>query len=804
MENENNTSNDIRAIKETIERMSQEIARQGERLYRLEEGAHRQTASDLFIKSVSEEKMQPVNVSSLPPLPPPPPPLAGVKHGEHVFSESVLNEKTVSESAHPSPKADTRDFEEKMGVTWFSRIGMVALIVGASYFLKYAFDNNWIGPTGRVLIGIVAGLAIIALGGKLIKKYFAYGQLIMGGGISILYLSLYSALNFYHLITPSVAFAFMALVTTIGAILSVRYNALPLMIFSTLGGFVTPMLVSTGTNQQIALFSYILLLDLAVFGVSFFKRWHAVQFLGFLGTLFMFSGWMNEFYTAPQIGSTFLFATLFFFVYSVSALAYNLVRKEISVGGEQALALLSGVVYFATSYEILNDKYHAFMGFFALLLAIYYFLWANICKKATPKDALLYNFLAFLSVGFITLAIPIQFKSNVITLSWFVEAVLLTYAGISSKNYILKQFAVVVTVLPIARLLFLDYDMARTGTALLNERFFTYLFGVVALFLIGYLWRQDTESNDSKKLAVIAIVAANFFALMAGSLEISYYYENARSVISSKTMWVQDIQLSKTYGNNQALQTLQIFNIKEGIALSFYWLLYAIILLTIGISGKLKHLRLFGFILLVGALFKFTVADAWRVGDLQILERFGVYGFIIGILYGAAYVWSKFEENPTQAKKLVAVFAVFANLFTLYAGSMEISYYYNDFVKVENAKISQNYQNNYAGGGGSQNYNATAEYKQIEKLNNKESVTLSIFWIFYAVFLLTLGIIKKARYIRLFGLFLLSFAIIKLFIYDLWGLGTLYRIISSMTLGVVLLSVSYAYQRFKDQIKTII
>lgn len=803
MENENNTSNDLREIKETLARMSQEIARQGERLYRLEEGGHRQTAPDVFIKSEREEKKQSINVIPPPPPPPPPPSLVSVKQGEHIFSEAVLNEKTVSGSVPSSSKSDTRDFEEKMGVTWFSRIGMVALVLGASFFLKYAFDNNWVGPTGRVLIGIVAGIAIIALGGKLIKKYFAYGQLIMGGGISVLYLSLYSALNFYHLISPSVAFAFMALVTVAGALLSVRYNALPLMIFSTLGGFVTPVLVSTGTNQQVALFSYILLLDLAVFGVSFFKRWRAVQFLGFLGTLILFSGWMSDFYTVSQIWSTFLFATLFFLVYSVSALVYNLARKEISTGGEQALALLSGIVYFATSYGILNDKYHAFMGFFALLLAIYYFLWANVCKSITPKDSLLYNFLAFLSVGFVTLAIPIQFKSNVITLSWFVEAVLLTYAGISSKNYILKQFAVAVTVLPIARLLFVDYDMARTGTVLLNERFFTYLFGIIALFLIGYLWRQDTESDDSKKLAIIAIVTANFFALMAGSLEISYYYENARAVINSKTIWVQDVQLSQIYENDKAFQSLRIFDIKEGVALSFYWLLYAIILLTIGISGKLKHLRLFGFILLIGALFKFTVVDVWRVGDLQILERFGVYGFTIGVLYGASYLWNKYEENPAQAKKLVAAFAIFANLFTLYAGSMEISYYYNDFVKAENEKISLNYQNNHAGGG-SQNYNPSAEYEQIEKLNNKKSVTLSVFWILYAVLLLILGIIKKAKYIRLFGLFLLSFAILKLFMYDLWGLGTLYRIISSMTLGIVLLAVSYAYQRFKDQIKTII
>jgi uncharacterized membrane protein len=458
-------------------------------------------------------------------------------------------------------------------------------------------------------------------------------------------------------------------------------------------------------------------------------------------------------------------------------------HKEESTGMEQTLALLAGIVYFATSYGLLDSKYHAYMGFFALILAIYYFVWANILKAFTPKDSLLYNFLAFLSLGFITLAIPIQFKSNIITLCWFTEAVLLTYAAIESKNHFLKQLALVVTMLPVARLLLIDFEIAKTGTPILNERFFTYLFGIVALYLIAYLWKQDTEKGESGTLAKTATLAANFFTLMMGSLEISYHYAQIKS-------------------SPALAPVFNVLDAKEGVTLSFYWLLYAVITLAIGIFAKFHHLRLFGYILLIIALVKFTFADLWRVDDLQIIERVGIYVFIIAVLYGAAYLWSKYEEDVIEGKKLVAAFAVCANLFTLYVGSMEISYHYNDLIKAENTKISENYQNQYAGG--SQVYTATAEYKQIEKLNNKESVTLSIYWILYAILLLAVGIIKKARYIRLGGLFLLSFAIVKLFIYDLWGLGTLYRIISSMTLGVVLLAVSYAYQRFKDQIKTII
>ncbi|MFA5831531.1 MAG: DUF2339 domain-containing protein [Candidatus Paceibacterota bacterium] len=796
MEHENNSSGDIREIKETLARIAETIAKQDERLSRLEH-SEKIAVEPMFETYGRAEK------HGLPPPPPPPPPPATVRPldlGELSFRGNDENEREKPEPV--SVNEDHRDFEEKMGVTWFSRIGMVALVLGASFFLKYAFDNNWIGPTGRVMIGIVAGFVLLGLGEKFIKKYFDYGQLLTGGGISVLYLSLYAALNFYHLISPSVAFAFMALVTAAGALLSVRYNALPLMIFSAIGGFVTPSLVSTGTNQQVALLSYILLLDIAIFGVSFFKRWHAVQFLGFIGTFFIFGGWMNSFYTVSQIWSTFIFATLFFFVYSFTALAYNITWKEESTGAEQMLALFAGIVYFATSYGILNEQYHAYMGFFALSLAIYYFLWANVCKSITPKDSMLYNFLAFLSVGFITLAISIQFKSNVITLCWFVEAVLLTYAGIESKNYLIKQAAVFVTALPIVRLLVIDYDIATTGTFLLNERFFTYLFGIVSLYLLAYLWKQDRESGESKTLAIIATLAANFFTLMAGSLEIAYYYRNAISAVQNNMAWFQDIKLSNEAGNGIAVHDMTMLKIHEGIVLSFYWILYAMALLSVGIFRKLRHLRLSGYVLLMVALLKFTVADVWRIGELPISERIGIYVFIIVVLYGVSYVWSKYTEDTIQAKKLVAAFAIFANLFTLYAGGKEISYHYGKLIDAEQTKISQNYGNNNSGG--SQLYNSDAEYKQIDRLYNRQSVAFSIFWILYAVLLLVVGIVKKARYVRLGGLFLLSFAILKLFMYDLWGLGTLYRIISSMTLGVVLLSVSYAYQKFKDQIKTII
>jgi uncharacterized membrane protein len=546
-----------------------------------------------------------------------------------------------------------------VGITWFSRIGMVALVLGVSFFLKYAFDNGWIGETGRVMIGIVIGITLLSLGEKFIRKYFGYGQILTGGGIVVLYLSLFSAFNFYHLIEAPTAFVFMVLVTVVGVLLSVRYNALTLMVTSIVGGFATPMMASTGTNQQVSLFSYILLLDLAVLGVSFFKRWHEIHFIGAIGTILLFSGWYGSFYTAAQLWSTFFFLTLFFLVYSLSALIYNLYKKEKSTGTEQILTLLAGFIYFAVSYGMLNEDYHAFMGFFALIMAVYYFLWAYLVRALTPLDDKLYGFLAVLSTGFITLAIGIQFEQNIITIGWLIEAMVLAYTGVATKNKLVKGVAITVSVLAMVRMLFIDSSLARDAMALFNERFFTYLFGVISLYIMGWIWKTYTTE----------------------------------------------------------------------------------------------------------------------------------------------------PKDEAEAKKLATVFLVLANFFTLFAGSLEITTYYDN--QIQNARITldQNVPGNVGNRFGYQNeYNAQYQdiYKNQTQLENKSSISLSIFWIIYAIILLLVGVVLRSRGVRMGGLILLLFAILKLFFYDLWSLGTLYRIISSMTLGVVLLSVSYAYQKYKDKIKEII
>lgn len=563
-------------------------------------------------------------------------------------------------------KSSSDSLEENIGGKLFMKIGMAALFLGISFFLKYAFDNNWIGETGRVMIGIFIGLIMLSIGEKTIRKYVNYGQMITGGGIAVLYLSIFSAYNFYHLIGSGGAFFAMIIVTGIGIALSLRYDALALMMAAILGGFLTPIMASSGENNQIGLLLYVVLLDLAILTVSIFKKWRAVNVAGFVGTIILFSAWAEKYYTKYDLSTTMLFLTIFFLIYSISSLIYNLVQKEKSTGFEQMLTLFSGVVYFSSSYGILDDRYHTFMGFFAIVLAIYYFLWAYLVRTITPEDENLHGFLAFLTVGFVTIAIPIQFKQNVITIAWAIEAALLLIIGTKLRRNAIIFFAITVFGFSILRYLFIDISSyGQVIGVIFNKAFFTAVAIIIAAYLMSYVAAAFADSDEKsavnrKVLIAMFVIVANLVTIFAISREIMTSYER---------------QISQIYkSQNQSLPN----------------------------------------------------------------------GY-----YGSASYGNKYDD------------------------------YYS----------SSSYKNQQA---------------QIVKLQNKSSITLSIFWLVYAIILLTIGVVGKYKGVRVGGLALLILAILKLFFVDLWSLGTLYRIISSISLGVVLMAISFVYQKYKDAIKEII
>lgn len=208
----------------------------------------------------------------------------------------------------PAPQA----FETRMGLTWINRIGVVTLVLGVAFFFKYAVDNQWIGETGRVALGVLAGLVALFIGDRVWhrqQKVFAQG--ITGLGIALLYLSFYAGFGFYHFLPQSLAFLLMVLTTAAAAALAIRYEAQAIAALGLLGGYATPVLLSTGVDHPWIFFGYISLLDIGALVIARVRKWLPLTVLAFVATGILYASWYGEWFKPEKQ----LVATIFVFVF---------------------------------------------------------------------------------------------------------------------------------------------------------------------------------------------------------------------------------------------------------------------------------------------------------------------------------------------------------------------------------------------------------------------------------------------------------------------------------------------------------
>ena len=219
--------------------------------------------------------------------------------------------------------------ESTIGGNVLNKIGMVAILLGMSYFLKYAIENQWIGETGRVIIGILAGLGFLGWGEVLHRRrYRGYSITVLGGGIAILYFSIFAAFNFYSLLSQFPALCIMVLITTTAVMISVRHDSMTIAVFATVGGFLTPALLSSGKDNQVGLFCYIALLDLGVLSLAYFKNWRGLSLISFFFTHLVSFAWSLSFYDESKLWQTECFLTLFFLIFAVTSLLYSFTHKQ--------------------------------------------------------------------------------------------------------------------------------------------------------------------------------------------------------------------------------------------------------------------------------------------------------------------------------------------------------------------------------------------------------------------------------------------------------------------------------------------
>lgn len=216
-------------------------------------------------------------------------------------------------AARQVPAATPHDsLEARIGSRWMLYVGVATLVLGVGFFVKYAFENQWVNETARVLVGALCGALLVAAGLRFVKAgYVAYGRMLAGGGFAVLYLSVYAAFNFYSLIGPLAAFGLLFAVSAAAGLLADRQNALGLALMAVGGGFLTPFVIGGGVDRQVALFTYDAVLVLLTLWLAGRHAWPELNLLSFVLTGATLCAWAIEFYRPSKYLTTELFLTAF-------------------------------------------------------------------------------------------------------------------------------------------------------------------------------------------------------------------------------------------------------------------------------------------------------------------------------------------------------------------------------------------------------------------------------------------------------------------------------------------------------------
>jgi uncharacterized membrane protein len=507
----------------------------------------------------------------------------------------------------PAPPA--LNFEALVAGRWLNYVGILALLFAVTFFLKYAFDNNWVGPQGRVGIGILLGAALYPWSQSLLNKGYEYfSEGIAALGAATLYLSLWAGWHYYLIFSQSVAFALMIVVTVATFVVAVGRNSERVALLAQIGGLITPLLVSTGENHEVGLFTYLAILGAAVLGLAWVRAWRWLLPLQFGATLVFFWGWYSDFYNRTELGTTILYATIFFLLFA----AIPLVRSWREGGPSEpeiGIVVINAAAYLIALHEMLWPQYRWSLTIAVLALAAAHAGAERLLpagRQAQTRVArILYGGLA---LTFATLAIPIRCDGKWITLAWAVEGVVLIWSGLSIKFPIMRWAGLLLFVVVTARLAVASIP---ANTFMVNARFATFAIAVACFFAACYFASESglEMGAEEKAMYLVTAIAGNVLLVAAFSLEVWDVFGRMPS-----------LGIDREHA--------------QQLALSALWLVYALALLAIGTWKKSAVIRWQGLTLLGVVIVKVFVFD------LSFLEKF--YRIVSFSLLGLALLLISF------------------------------------------------------------------------------------------------------------------------------------------------------------------
>ncbi|MHC4461682.1 MAG: DUF2339 domain-containing protein [Planctomycetota bacterium] len=749
--------------REPPERAERVVPERVERVVKAEEAARPAPVPEKSVELAKEE---------------PPAEVVAAAGAEAVKKAKETLFKAAAEAIKEKEKAvvprKTGTFEERIGTKWILVGGIIAVIFSAGFFLKYAYDNEWIGPLGRVVIAAIGGLFALVLGE--VTRRRGYGIVAKGVtalGFVLLYLAVFAAYPYYDLISPTWAYILAILVTAAAMLCAVGLNDLLIAFLSLLGGFLTPVIVSTGENRPMALFSYALILGVGAILCAYYRKWRVVNLLAFLGTFGLYTAWFEKFYwpemvkgaegaleqMPKQMPIALGWLGAFFGVYLVLPMLYELVKKVKAHKEDVLLVLANAAVVFYYLWAILakeyRQEYRVELTFCALGLCAAHLVMTAVVARRCKEDLNLRIALLAIGLFFLTIAIPLylEMHARAMAMAWAVEGVILMVIGLRYRSICTQVGGVVAILLSFGQLLEQLPMHNRAFDLVFNPAFGTWCFVVGALLVCYLVYRMNsTLAEDLRRLITGVLYVVALLLLMAAVvMEWSCHCDyNLVNIVANP--------------DNYFL---------KGMVIIFAAFLLLFIIRPICPRGTLCKI-LATILAGVGAVFTMVVFTEFYKSSFRIFANveFGRVAIFVAALFAAAALLRMEREKDQSAPKLATAFAL-AGIFVLWVLLTEEIYLYW--------------------------YCRDRFAERIVNWRFLSHMYISIMWAVYGAVLMIVGFWRKSGMLRYIALGLFALLLAKVFIWDTRTVKSVYRIAAFLATGVTLVGVSYLYQFLKKK-----
>lgn len=679
-------------------------------------------------------------------------------------------------------------FEKYIGQNLIPVIGIIITVIGVGIGAKYAIDHQLISPLTRIILGYVMASGLLFFAWKLKAKYKQFSAILLSGSLAIFYFITFFAYSFYQLFPVQVAFVAMLAITAATLYASIKYNLIIISHIGLVGAYAVPFLLSDGSGRVGIFFSYISIINIGILAVSFFRNWKSLYYVSFGLTWLIFLLWFATGYSdAKHFKLAMIFVTVFFLIFQATNLVYKLVKKEMFDELNVMMVLLNSFLYYGLGTAILirHESLNDYKAWFTLLNGVIHLAVAALLYFLKSEDKKFHTLSVGLAISYFTLYVPIELDGRWITFLWIFEAALLFWIGRTKASRIYEFFAYPLMLLGFASLIInwvdvyaVNYQNVKDLNLFFNINFLTSLiYGIVLLFIHKVSKISKFQSPFANNAGMLYLTQNLIFTLLLIVLYLGIHLELNHFWVLKYQQSIQSALSIEDYFDSFVERGDSVLKSMKTVSSIFYGLIFISVLGYF--KRKSNNSEEFNMIFFMGfifALFFFLTLGLYALNSMHLkyiyADKSNVFyrGFgLVGIRYvGFAiaafsmFIMHQFLKNQMKWNSMKIITEYILHTVIVWVVSAEIVNWMHTF-------------------GSNQAY----------------KLALSIFAGFYSLFLISLGIWKNKIYLRIGAFALFGITLIKLFFYDIAQLNTIFKTVIFISLGLLLLVISFLYNKYK-------